>query len=49
MVKISAFPYADPMFKNLNLEALDLSLEGGSSLIDAHTHNNLPTLISMVI
>ena len=41
--EFSAFPYADPMFKNLNLEALDLSLEGSSSLIDAgHTHNNLP-------
>jgi hypothetical protein len=41
--EFSAFPYADPMFKNLNLEALDLSLEGSSPLIDAgHTHNNLP-------
>ena len=32
------------MFKNVNLEALDLSLEGSSTLINAgHTHNNLPT------
>lgn len=42
--EFDAFPYADPMFNNLDLESLDLSLNGSSSLIDAgHSHNNLPT------